>query len=51
MDEILRTIRNNDPDGKETKPTQSDYIVFDNWILETYGSQVYQIYFGTNWDN
>lgn len=45
----LKRIRDEDPDGKETEPTDEDYRKFEAWVVQTYGSEALAQYF-EHWD-
>lgn len=45
----LLAIRNADPDGQATEPTEKDYAQFKAWVIKTYGQAMWDRYNG-NWD-
>lgn len=46
--EVLLAIRAQDPDGKETEPTDAAYKQFEEWVLSTYGAEALAQYFEWN---
>ena len=40
----LAAILAADPDGKETRPTDKDYLLFKDWVIERYGRAAWRIY-------
>ncbi len=51
-EDILRTIRNHDPDGEESDIPDREAAgkAFDKWVKDTYGEQAFTDYH-TNWDS
>lgn len=47
---VFHEIRDKDPDGGSTQPTQRDYLRFEWWVTATYGRATWEAYHGTNWD-
>lgn len=45
----LKAIRDRDPDGKDTEPTEADTAAFEKWVKSKYGEQAWSDYH-TNWD-
>jgi hypothetical protein len=46
----LKAIKEEDPDGWETEPTEEDYQRFKAWVLEVFGADAWREYH-SNWDN
>lgn len=47
--EVLRTIQREDPDGKETEPTEADYASFKGWVLGRFGPDAWNTYRLATW--
>jgi hypothetical protein len=41
---MLAAIVAADPDGKETRPSDNDYLLFKNWVIERYGKAAWRTY-------
>jgi hypothetical protein len=48
---ILRLIQANDPDGGESRPTDTDYLNFEVRTVNRFGRKAWEDYRRGGWDN
>lgn len=47
--DALYAIQRMDPDGGEREPTEEDYRLFEQWVVDTYGRDTWEQYRRAGW--